>query len=145
MQVEFIVDPEESIKQTILGGLRAFNRQNLPDQISHKVACVVKDEQGTLCGGLFGEVYTSTLFVDYFWLDENKRCSGLGREIFAHTELEVLKMGVTDIYLDTFSFQARGFYIKLGFEEVGRYSGFPAAGIDKIFLQKQIAERQSMD
>ncbi|EGU32946.1 GNAT family N-acetyltransferase [Vibrio scophthalmi] len=138
MQVEFIVDPDESVKQAILGGLRTFNSHNLPDFPSHKVACVANDEQGTFCGGLFGEVYTNTLFIDYFWLDETKRTSGLGRQVFSIAEQQVREMGVTDIYLDTFSFQARGFYLKLGFEEVGRYSGYPMAGVDKIFLQKRI-------
>ena len=69
---------------------------------------------------------------------KNKRQAGLGREVFNTAERQVQLMGVTDIYLDTFSFQACEFYLKLGFKEVGRYSGFPMAGVDKIFLQKQI-------
>ncbi|EGU33746.1 GCN5-related N-acetyltransferase [Vibrio ichthyoenteri ATCC 700023] len=138
MQIEFIVDPEESVKKRILAGLRAFNRLSLPEQASQNVACVVHDDNDEFCGGLFGEVYTNTLFIEYFWLDENKRKSGVGRRVFTTTEQQVREMGVTDIYLDTYSFQARDFYVKLGFEEVGRYSGFPTIGVDKIFLQKRI-------
>jgi N-acetylglutamate synthase-like GNAT family acetyltransferase len=57
----------------------------------------------------------------------------------AEVEQQAKKLGVTDIYLDTYTFQAPGFYAKLGFEEVGRYTGFPTRGVDKIFLQKKIA------
>ena len=57
----------------------------------------------------------------------------------AEVEQQAKQYGVTDIYLDTYSFQAPEFYAKLGFKEVGRYTGFPTEGVDKIFLQKKIA------
>lgn len=138
MQIDFLIDPEESIKQDIHAGLHAFNMKVFPHEDSLDVACIAANDNGEFCGGLFGEIYTNTLFVKYFWLDENKRKSGLGREVFSLAESKVQQMGITDIYLDTFSFQARDFYLKLGFEEVGRYSGYPMAGVDKIFLQKRI-------
>jgi N-acetylglutamate synthase-like GNAT family acetyltransferase len=53
-------------------------------------------------------------------------------------EQEAKAHGVTHLYLDTYTFQAPKFYAKLGFQEVGRFEGFPTAGIDKIFLQKTI-------
>ena len=138
MQIEFMIEPKESIKQDIFDGLHAFNMKVFPHEDSVDVACVLTGDQGEFYGGLFGEIYTNTLFVKYFWINELKRESGRGREIFTIAEAKVKTMGVTDIYLDTFSFQACEFYLKLGFKEVGRYSGFPMAGVDKIFLQKQV-------
>lgn len=139
MHIEFLVNPPESVKSDILAGLRRYNLQFFPHDESTTVACVVKDEKGEFSGGLFGEIYTNTLFVEYFWLDETKRKSGLGTQVFQRVEDEVKQLGVTDICLDTFTFQARDFYLKLGFAEVGRFSGFPMVGVDKIFLQKQLS------
>lgn len=58
--------------------------------------------------------------------------------LMARVESEAKAFGVTDMYLDTYSFQAPNFYAKLGFKEMGRYKGFPTVGVDKIFLQKKI-------
>nr|WP_114765618.1 GNAT family N-acetyltransferase [Vibrio rhodolitus] len=138
MQIEFVLNPDESVKSDILAGLRSYNVQFFPHDDSQTVACVVKDQQGHFVGGLFGEVYTNTLFVEYFWIDENQRKSGLGRQVFERVESEVKKLGVATICLDTFTFQAREFYLKMGFKEVGRFTGFPMPGVDKIFLQKHV-------
>ena len=138
MQMEFLINPPETVKSDILSGLRSYNLQFFPHDESKTIACIEKDEKGKFFGGLFGEIYTNTLFVEYFWLDEAKRKLGLGTQVFQRVEDEVKQLGVTDICLDTFTFQAREFYLKLGFNEVGRFSGFPMAGIDKIFLQKLI-------
>ena len=70
MHIEFIIDPDASIKQDILSGLRSFNMTVLPHEESQNVACIATDDSGEFCGGLFGKIYINTLFVEYFWLDE---------------------------------------------------------------------------
>ena len=138
MKIEFLVNPDDSVKQDILAGLRRYNLQFFPHENSDYIACVASNEQGEFCGGLFGEVYTNTLFVEYLWVDDSKRSAGLGSKLVKLAEEKVKAMGATHAYLDTFSFQAREFYLKQGFEEVGRFSGFPMEGVDKIFLQKKL-------
>ncbi len=59
-------------------------------------------------------------------MDAESRTSGLGSKLMAMLEQHVKLYGVTHIYLDTYSFQALDFYLKLGFEKVGQYSGYPA-------------------
>lgn len=138
MQMEFLLNPPESVKSDILAGLRSYNVQFFPREDSHTIACIVKDQAGQFAGGLFGEVFTNTLFVEYFWIDESQRKSGVGTQVFERVEHEVGKLGVETICLDTFSFQAREFYLKMGFKEVGRFTGFPMPNVDKIFLQKSL-------
>jgi len=45
--------------------------------------------------------------------------------------------GCVGIWLDTFSFQARGFYEKLGFAVFGTMEDFPP-GHQRFFLQKRL-------
>lgn len=138
MAIHFLVNPPKNIKDTIYNGLKAFNMRHFPDEDIESIACIATDDNGDTIGGLTGEVFTNTLFVEFFWIDESVRQSGLGRQIMQHLEQEAKAKGVTHLYLDTYTFQARDFYLKLGFEEVGRYTGFPTKGIDKIFLQKAL-------
>ncbi|MDA0117788.1 GNAT family N-acetyltransferase [Vibrio sp. T11.5] len=138
MHIIFMLNPPKNIKDVIYNGLKSFNLKHFPDEEIVSLACIAENQQGDFVGGLTGEIFTNTLFVEFLWVDEANRSAGTGSSLMARVEQEAKAYGVTDIYLDTYSFQAAEFYLKLGFKEVGRYQGFPTAGVDKIFLQKKI-------
>jgi len=69
--------------------------------------------------GLAGETYGGWLFIKYLWVHDDLRSLGFGRELMARAEERALERGCHSAWLDTFSFQARGFYEKLGYEEFG--------------------------
>ncbi len=138
MKIEFLFNPPKNIKETIYQGLKAYNLKHFPDEDVHSFACFAEGEDGQFLGGLTGEIFTNTLFVEFLWVNDAKRDSGVGSRLMSRIEQEAKSHGVTHLYLDTYTFQAPKFYAKLGFQEVGRFEGFPTAGIDKIFLQKTI-------
>lgn len=139
MHIQFMLNPPKNIKDLIYNGLKSFNLKHFPDEEMQSLACVAEDPGGNFLGGLTGQIFTNTLFVEFLWLDDSNRSAGIGSKLMAEVEQQAKQLGVTDIYLDTYTFQAPGFYAKLSFEEVGRYTGFPTRGVDKIFLQKKIA------
>ena len=51
-------------------------------------------------------------------------------------EAEARRRGLVGVWLDTFTFQAPGFYQRLGFVECGRITGYPP-GHDRIFYVKR--------
>jgi ribosomal protein S18 acetylase RimI-like enzyme len=53
-------------------------------------------------------------------------------------EAEALERGCRGVYVDTFHFQARGFYEKLGFAVFGTLEGMPAGGA-RYYLSKKLA------
>ncbi|MGR4988063.1 GNAT family N-acetyltransferase [Vibrio rotiferianus] len=138
MKLEFKLNPTQNNLDFIRDGIKAYNGMNLPDGEVNAIGCFARDEEDKIIGGLTGEMFNNTVFVEYLWVDENERTSGVGSKLMALLEEQVKAHGVTHLYLDTYSFQALDFYLKLGFEKVGQYTGYPAAGIDKHFLQKQI-------
>ena len=86
--------------------------------------------------GLAGETYCGWLFVRYLWVSDELRGRGVGRELMARAEARARELGCHSAWLDTFSFQAPGFYEKLGYEEFGRLDYPP--GHHKHFLRKRL-------
>jgi GNAT superfamily N-acetyltransferase len=83
------------------------------------LAIFVQDES-QIVAGLAGQTYCGWLFVKYLWVSDGLRGRGVGRELMDRAEVRARERGCHSAWLDTFSFQARGFYEKLGYEEFGR-------------------------
>ena len=58
-------------------------------------------------------------------LPENLRGNGLGSELTQKVEEETVRRGCIGALLETYSFQARGFYERLGYEVYGTVEDFP--------------------
>lgn len=71
------------------------------------------------------------------WIKEELRGHGYGERMLAKLENEARNRGVGYIYLNTFSFQAPGFYQKYGYQVFGKLSNFPA-GQQRYFLTKKL-------
>ncbi len=89
------------------------------------LAIFIKDEQEQIVGGLIADTYWEWLDVDDFWLAELLRKQGYGTKLLAMTEAEAKKCGCKRAKLKTFSFQARGFYEKMGYRVVGQLDDYP--------------------
>jgi ribosomal protein S18 acetylase RimI-like enzyme len=82
-------------------------------------------ERGQIVGGLVVRMFLGWLFIELLWVSDERRQRGLGRSLMQKAELEARKRGIGSVYLDTFSFQAPGFYKKLGYREFGKLNDFP--------------------
>ena len=96
------------------------------------------DENGQIVAGFVAEMYCwKVIYVDMVWVDETCRHQGLGTKLIRELERIALEEGCTLIHLDTFDFQAKDFYIKLGYEVFGVLDGFPGNHC-RYFLKKQL-------
>ena len=71
------------------------------------------------------------------WIKEEFRGRGFGHQLLTLAEQEARQRGAEYAYLDTFSFQAPGFYKKHGYEVFGELNNFPP-GHRRYFLSKQL-------
>ncbi len=102
------------------------------------LAIFVRDEAGGVVGGLHGWTWGRTGFVGTLWVREDLRGQGLGARLLAEAEREAARRGCREMQLDTHSYQAPGFYRRLGYAEIGQLPGWPAGTHTRIFFRKTL-------
>jgi GNAT superfamily N-acetyltransferase len=128
--------PSIEDRRVLSDALGEFNEPFLPKADPHSLAVLVRRPGGELRAGLDGFTYAGWLFIRYLWVHAELRRSGVGRGLMAEAEREACRLGCHSVWVDTFSFQAPGFYAKLGYREFGRLD-YPSDH-KRIFLQKQL-------
>ena len=136
---EFVVTtkPEAADLDAIGAGLSAFNDAIAGPSGRRPLALLVRDEDSEILGGLWGRSGRGWLFIDLLGLPPALRRDGLGTRLMLKAEEEARRRGCVGIYLDTFTFQARPFYEKLGYAVFAQIDGYPG-GHTRFFLSKRL-------
>jgi GNAT superfamily N-acetyltransferase len=128
--------PSDADVEVLPNGLEAFNESRWPShQPWRPLAVFARDGEGIIAG-LAGETYSGWLFIRYLWVSDALRGQGIGRKLMGDGEARALERGCHSAWVDTFSFQAPGFYPRLGYEVFGELDYPP--GHKRIFLQKRL-------
>jgi GNAT superfamily N-acetyltransferase len=123
-------------RRAIIKGLRAFNA-DAAGKTAHQPLTLTVRHRGKIVGGLAAETYFGWMFVSLLWIEAKHRRAGVGRSLIERAETEARARGVNCVYLDTFSFQAPGFYQKLGYRQFGQLDEFPK-GHSRFWLTKTL-------
>jgi GNAT superfamily N-acetyltransferase len=86
---------------------------------------------------LLGDIWAAWLHVRTLAVAVPVQGQGFGKELMKRAELYAIERGSTAVYLDTFSFQARPFYEKLGYRVFGTLENHPA-GHQHYFMTKKL-------
>lgn len=78
------------------------------------------EENGAIVAGIVAESVGDTVEVAYLFVEEPHRGRGLGKALLEHVEDAARTAGMRRVLLNTYSFQAQGFYLRLGYREVLR-------------------------
>ncbi|MDN3647796.1 GNAT family N-acetyltransferase [Reinekea marina] len=138
MNIEFSLSPAEDDIELLLDGLRSFNAPIFPNRKTDSFGLFVRNDEGKVVGGLSGEITFTSIFIKYLWLSESLRGCGIGERLIKQLEQEAVKLGVANLCVDTYTFQAPKFYEKNGFKQVGCFKDFPLEGVDRLFYQKKL-------
>jgi GNAT superfamily N-acetyltransferase len=128
--------PDDADVEILTNGLKAFHESRWPGHQAWRPLAVFAREGESIVGGLAGETFSGWLFVRYLWVSDLARGQGIGRQLVAGAEARALERGCHSAWLDTFSFQAPGFYPKLGYQVFGELDYPP--GHKRIFLRKRL-------
>ena len=118
-------------------GLIEYNSAKAGKPAYQRLVLSARDAKGRIVGGLTGDLYWNALYVELLWLEEGARKSGLGAGLMREAERRARRARKELIFLNTYSFQAPGFYRRLGFRSFGRIRDYPR-GASRIFFVKAL-------
>lgn len=132
------LNPSGKDVDAVLGALVANEMAAGRDGGYQPFAVLLRDEaDGPVTGGLYGYQLFDWLFIQYVAVPPSQKGKGLGRELMARAESWARSRGLAGLWLDTFAFQAKDFYEKLGFAVFGEIDDHPR-GSRRYFLFKRL-------
>lgn len=127
----------EAVRLTLEASLDRLGR----DAGYRPYSVLLSDEPGgPVTGGLYGYVLFDWLFIQFVSVPETQQGKGIGGHLMAQAEAWARAEGLGGLWLDTFAFQARPFYEKLGFSVFGEIVDHPR-GSSRYFLKKHLDRR----
>ncbi len=103
-----------------------FNVAATRDTYYSPLAILLKDERDAVLGGAFGDVWGGWLGLTLLPLAEPVRGRGYGERLLAAAEEEVRAQGCRGVFPSTFSYGARPFYERFGYEVFAELPDYPA-------------------
>lgn len=136
--IEYQITASEQPEWSIIGGgISDFNTQQAGEDNGKNLCFVLRSPDDEVVGGVIGSTHWNWLYINLMWIRENLRGQGYGEQLLALAEEEARKRGAKHAYLDTFSFQAPGFYKKYGYQVFGELADFPK-GHQRYYLKKEL-------
>ncbi len=117
--------------------LQAFNQPFVGEAAETHIRLVMRDRDGSLLGGILAEVAFGWLEIQVLWVEPGERSSGVGAALLRACERRASALGAHGARLDTFDWQAEGFYAQHGYVCFGRLQDYPR-GHARVFMSKRL-------
>ena len=137
LRIERLAEASPTEKVAIVAPLDAFSRQQGFAWQPAPLVLALRAEGGSIAGGLIGELQWGWLRIEILAVAEEFRGDGWGRRLVAEAEQVAVQAGCHGSWVDTFSFQAPDFYLRLGYRVFGELPDYPT-GQTRFFLAKRL-------
>ncbi len=130
-------DTADELRKAVVSGLYGYNEQFAGPMDNSMLIVGARDPQKKIIGGLIANLQSGWkwMHLERLWVEESHRRTGIGRLLVETAEQEGRKRGCLHVAVDTFEFQARGFYEKQGYHVYAVLEDYPA-GHRKFMLRK---------
>ncbi|MGY5865359.1 MAG: GNAT family N-acetyltransferase [Candidatus Thorarchaeota archaeon] len=121
-------------------GLESYNMEKTNGEFSspqpwHNL--VLKDQEGTVVGGLFTSTLYWSQYLEVLWVDDKYRGRGYGRDLILEAQRLAKEIGCVSSHVYTFSWQAPDFYQAVGYDLIVTYDGYQG-GIKEYILMTHL-------
>ncbi len=106
-------------------------------ELGKSIRIFLHDKEHKTVGGITADVFGGWAYISLLWVDERIRNRGFGTELVKRLEEEAARIGCKHTHLDTYSFEARPFYERAGYEVFAKLDDYPE-GHCKYFLKKRL-------
>lgn len=130
---------DEEIRKAILAPLIAYNESQAGPGNGRPLVVAIRDNTNAVIGGLWGHTGFDWLFTQLLFVPEALRGQGVGTSLMQLAEDEARARGCHGAWLDTYEFQARGFYEGIGYVCFAELPNYPK-GSSRFFLKKALME-----
>ncbi|MBN8920156.1 MAG: GNAT family N-acetyltransferase, partial [Rhizobiales bacterium] len=114
VRIELSENPAAEDRETIVATLSAANPAEFARTEFKPFALLLRDaESGRTVGGLWGRTAFDWLAIELLVVPEPLRGQDIGTALMQRAEAAARERGCVGVRLDTYSFQAPGFYEKL--------------------------------
>ncbi len=96
-------------------GLGEYNDEAAPLHEVRPLACFARQGDGRVIGGAIGRSWGRHCELQQLWVDKAHRHRGIATRLMERFHAEGEARGCEVFYLETWSFQAEGFYRTLGY------------------------------
>jgi GNAT superfamily N-acetyltransferase len=136
--IELTDTPDWGLWQTLARPLTAYNEQQAgPENTRFLILLLRHPDTAEILGGLWGRTMYGWLYTHLLFIPEPMRRQRLGPTLMQRAEAEALARGCVGALVDTFSFQARPFYERLGYRVLATIEDYPP-GHAYFCMKKQL-------
>jgi GNAT superfamily N-acetyltransferase len=122
MNTTVSVATDEEVRSGYVGRqLREFNYRHVGEYPEPQyIRLNARDSEQQVVGGLRAVVAMYWLRLEVLWVSDDMRGMGIGSRLLVEAERQARDLGAKNAALETFDWQAPGFYLRHGYEEVAR-------------------------
>lgn len=124
-RIERIASPEATDADAVMAVLAAANAAAGWPHVRQALVYQLRDPRDGILGGLIARISWQWLYVETLAVAPALRGAGWGARLMDAAEATARQGGCVGARLDTYSFQARGFYEKRGYHVVGTIEDCP--------------------
>jgi ribosomal protein S18 acetylase RimI-like enzyme len=136
-QVEVETHPTSHDGQFLADQLYAYNVEQTGYDDGQYLTLWVKSPLGERLAGLHGWTWGGSCYIQDLWVQKDLRGQGYGTKLLQAAEHEARTRGCHQVILDSYDFQAPGFYQKLGYEVFAVLEDHPR-NHRNYYLRKQL-------
>lgn len=139
MQVEIVPSQadaqSESLAAFLTDRIYEFNVKATGLDDGLLLAGCIRDDAGDVIAGFNGHTWGGSCELANVWVHENYRGRGIGALLLSAAEAEAVARGCVQVVLATHSFQAPGFYERMGYVRKYTIEGRPQGHTDVIYVK----------
>lgn len=139
MHFEFTSKPSARDFHEIKSRVLEYNSEYLETVNESFVAIFVKDKEEASVAGITGKIFGLWLEIEFLFVDEDQRGSGLGSKLLTSFEKEAMVLGCKYAFLNTFDFQAKDFYPRYGYKFAFELQNYPISGTNSFFTKELVS------
>ncbi|ATD31582.1 GNAT family N-acetyltransferase [Macrococcoides bohemicum] len=125
---------DQEINEIIHRKIKEFNKPNWGEWEDFNYH--IKDGSNVIAG-IVAESRHQTVEIEFLYVDDKYRKQGLGKQLLDYLETVAKRQGMTSILVNTYSFQAPDFYLKMGYELLFKVEK-AFGNIDQYYYRKKI-------